>query len=61
MGQEVNEGYIKHYTDYIAEWQRHGVTKQAATVNYTRQFPARIPPLLVAFSEKHNEQAPSEV
>lgn len=58
----MNKAAISHFTEYVSEWMQQGISKEAATLNYTRQFPARIPTLLVAFLDATDgQQTPSEV
>lgn len=43
---------IQHFLDYLEKYRLMNVTPDRAAFNYTREFPARIPQLLLALLEK---------
>jgi hypothetical protein len=46
----------KHFKQYVGHYTEQGVTFYDAVVNYTRQFPSRVPLLIVALAQ-HGQAA----
>ena len=46
------EELIQHFKDYLKSYTDRGASIESAAFNYTREFPARLPHLLLALMEK---------